>query len=638
MKLYPRMLEDSLLNQNDTMHIAQMLHTLYRRTAPAQKKAVLPVLLEFAEKLIQDLKMRHLTPHTAASLHLVSFFKEAQQYDNGSEFWKWLSRQTDEFVDAEVYGAAIELLAYQGAESLEALEELYSHALKRYPGNFAEYHLSPEAIVPDRAQPTTIKGLPMSLLQGILTARILRGDWRKAYLALDTALRLFPTQVPGRFFELLMYERPVTECYKVFLIACRSGVILRPERLGAVLDKLVSAQQDKGTKLALSDRVTLLNGMINAVHAYIGAGGTVEGPHLSMLVKGFAGLLPERKLRVENDPVSEVAQSIAAAARTLLRIFMQAGTVPSTSTFNSLILLAGRANLPEMIASTTQDMLALGIEPDTVTYRTMVLAAGDVGTPQLVESSWQTLVNAAEGRSENLDVKDWQALVKAGQRAKHITFVQEQLDKLGRGMNPHVIGRLMNDRRDAGSKNSAAVDTDSMDPESLVFHMQQVMSRISSIIQLIQSGRLQDFFESPLPMSLSQADVQLGPEEILRKVYDELSTDPQQPPAPRHGPPSTNPTGFPLDELRFENWKSINELLLEAETYENEKQRAVDNAIASGKPMPKKIAVSSFPSVGSAEVAESEQRKASDVTPSEVKQRVLRLRGLDKPLQLHFDA
>ncbi|KAK5004288.1 hypothetical protein LTR28_009111 [Elasticomyces elasticus] len=110
------------------------------------------------------------------------------------------------------------------------------------------------------------------------------------------------------------------------------------------------------------------------------------------------------------------------------------------------------------------------------------------------------------------------------------------------------------------------------------------------------------------------------PEPELRALYDELSTDPAQQlqhdtqaamssdslgtkedrsaqsirnksqdvlamSAPGVPAPQSS-TGFPLDELRYENWKSINELLAEATRYDKAFQSAVDEAIAKGTKLP----------------------------------------------------
>ncbi|KAK4931652.1 hypothetical protein LTR28_011521, partial [Elasticomyces elasticus] len=51
-------------------------------------------------------------------------------------------------------------------------------------------------------------------------------------------------------------------------------------------------------------------------------------------------------------------------------------------------------------------------------------------------------------------------------------------------------------------------------------------------------------------------------------------------------PAPQSSTGFPLDELRYENWKSINELLAEATRHDKAFQSAVDEAIAKGTKLP----------------------------------------------------
>ena len=122
-----------------------------------------------AEEIIKDVVKGNLAPHKLAHIHLIGLFKESTQKEAGVRFWQWLEGQDESYVGADVYGAGIEILAINGAP-LSTLEELYQQALSRFPGNFNSYHLSPDAIVPDRNQPTTLKGVPTVLLQGILTS------------------------------------------------------------------------------------------------------------------------------------------------------------------------------------------------------------------------------------------------------------------------------------------------------------------------------------------------------------------------------------------------------------------------------------------------------------------------------------
>ena len=279
MELYRGLRRKEALGKQDFRHLAQALHqylrTVQYRFEHKERRDWVDDLISFANDLVADVKKAKLLPNGQAHVHLLGFFKESGARESGKRFWEWLERQDDRYVNADVYGAAIELLAVEGAP-LKAMEDLYQQALERFPGNFTAYHLSPDAILPERDQPTWLKGINVTLLQGILTARLLRGDTRNAYLALDTALRLYPDQTPPRFFKMFLDERPVLEAYTVFAMACRAGTKLPINHLSTILAALRSISDfTSPTKHSLAIRA-----MLSSVYMYSGIGQSIKNKDL----------------------------------------------------------------------------------------------------------------------------------------------------------------------------------------------------------------------------------------------------------------------------------------------------------------------------------------------------------------------
>jgi len=580
---------------------------------------MLPKLLELADKLVEDLQKEYVQPHTDANLHLISFFKEAGEYEKGARFWSWLAGRDTRYIDGSVYGAAIELLAYAG-KSLVELEDIYRQALQRYPGTFAEYHLSPTAVVPDRRKQTIIHGLPMTLLQGILTARLLHGDWQNAYLAFDTALRLFPGQVPPRFYELLIYERPLPEAYKVFMIACRSGVILQPILLNIIMDKLAGDRKSaKESPPTLREKSNNIKALLMALHAYVGAEGTISGRNLGVIVKGIAGLLPEE---VEEPDLQYVASTLAISTilRRLIMTVVGAGILPDISTFNNLITMAARAKQPHLAKLALDDMLALKMESNAVTFRAMVLAAGSGRSFSAVQAAWETLVEDAETQGKQPELKDWQALGKAcAGKSEGAPYVEEQAARLEHAITPDIesyihrkLQQLQNDTR----KPSVSSAGNRLPSRSDVLEIENSVARIEALIRFKEPH---DFRNAPLPMSMDP-NFSLKDEANMRSVYDQYTSDHSKQESVETFS-DLSPTGLPLDELRFQNWVSVSELLLEAEDYEKRKKGAVEEAIASGTP----VRVKSATSVSQSDDATSSLDDASKGRITEL----LRLRLLD---------
>lgn len=425
MELYPTLLAAKVLNSYDTRRITQVLHVRIRNEhSPSKRDELFP----FVQQLVSHLRQGTVEPHPFAFVHLFGIYKDAKRFDEGYALWEWLVQQDERYVSQAVYGAAIELMAYGRLKPLPLLEDLYNDGLKRFPGTFAEYHLSPDAIVPDRTQLTTISGIPTLLLQGILTARILARDWKRAYLALDTALRIYPTQTPPRYFELFMTERPISEGYTAFMLACRAGVAMRPTHVTALITKLRAAM---GASQSIADRVMLLRAIANAMYGYLEAGETLEGIHVGSFLRAFELLLPE-PIGGE-DYVGEAAEMrdiLAVTAHEIMSNLIQAGMPPELRSLQALISISGKLRLPSLLSATLQDIEAAGFELGPIERRTIITSAGLLKDKKLLEQYWLLVVSDAEANSAQIPFEDWITFTKACRRADHSDYFRSQLLKL----------------------------------------------------------------------------------------------------------------------------------------------------------------------------------------------------------------
>ncbi|KAF2711711.1 hypothetical protein K504DRAFT_428385 [Pleomassaria siparia CBS 279.74] len=587
MDLYPTVVASNGLTGIQTLDIAKAFHEYIRINYSTNRKP--PQALPFVEKLADDIRAGKLAPHTSAHMHILSIYKECKMFHQGRAFWQWLVDQDDNFVDQSVYGAAIELLAYEGETSLQQLEELYKDGLKRFPGTFAEYHLSPEAIVPDRTQPTSITGLPIHLLQGILTARILSRDWRRAYLALDTALRLYPTQTPARFFDIFVHERHVSEGYTVFLMACRSGVVLRPYRLTTLMTKL---QAYLTTCPSLQQRIQILRGMANAIYAYVESGGTLEGPHIGSFVHTFGKLISWNDHGGKNsEDEVKLRNMITTQAHEIMSILIQAGMPLVPQLFIALIALAGRLGVPELLKVTLQDIENAQMDIGPIGRRGILISAASLDDKELLENCWMGIVTQGELEGAKSSHAYWVTLAKACNTARHQEFFNQQVERLQHTISVDTMResslQLHNPLvRDAKRAEQAIL----MDPAEFHQEIQLLQEQVKNIAAVIMSGIPLDLLANPFYMSLFPEKRTLGAVEDLRAVYDELTTDPHQPaPSPLSEDSAMqvplSPTSIPLDELRFRNWVNIMELMNEAKTTELEFQRQLDIAIANKQPL-----------------------------------------------------
>jgi hypothetical protein len=540
----------------------------------------------FIQQIVADVRSGALEPHPYAFVHLLSIFKEYKRFEEGHELWQWLVQQDESYVSQAAYGAAIELMAYGGISTLPELEDLYNDALKRFPGTFAEYHLSPDAIIPDRSQPVLVAGIPTVLLQGILTARILARDWRKSYLALDTVLRLYPTQTPPRFFELFMAERPISEAYTAFMIACRAGTVLNPGQVTALLAKLRAAMS---TSISMSDRMMILRAVANAIYAYQEAGGRLESLHVGVFIHCFENILPEITAGEQYEgEAAHLRNLLVVSAHEILGGLLQAGFPAQIHPFEALLSLAGHMRIPDLLTTTMKDIKTAQIDLGPVGTRSAITSAGFVRNQEVIKELWSGIVTRANAEGSQITNEDWITFAKACRRADLTDFFRKQLAKLAHtttsSVEEHLAYQIGLTERLLISSSFQYMSVDELSTE--IEGLKQQMKNVQTVIM---SGSPLDLKTSPFNMHINPNTTSMSSLENLQAVYEEFTTDPHQPPAPP-APESSptqaalSPTKIPFDQLRFMNWITIVGMMAEAETYESHLRASINQAISAGRP------------------------------------------------------
>lgn len=588
--------------------------------------------------------------------------------DKGIQLWEWLERQDDSYVSPSVYGVAIELLAIQGRPA-EETESLYIQALKRFPGSFNEYHLSPDAVLPDLTRPFNIKGIPVTLLQGVLTARLLRGDSKSAYLAFDTALRLFPTQLPSRFYTLFVVERPVTEAYKVFMMATRSGTAIGADCLKALLSKLRAVAVVEPLHNA-----SVLRSILTACYAFAASGSPLTSNHLTEVVIAITSILQHPTISaLPKEEVSQLADHLLLAVNRLFDIWSNQGARPGIAAFNSIITnVAGKAQRSDVIDTCLADMHSLDLEPNAVTRRSLLKAAGDIGDTELLKATWVDLFASRHATGASVELADWQTLAKAARQSGQEQFARQELQQASSTMSSFLVDRILGLLEERPAKAKADINPTLAGP---IRHLiGTILQDILYMENQLESSRFRDFCLEPLPTSFSGSEyLQNMPEEQLRAVYNEMSIDtsftqsePEQSEervlaaaqaesmpdggltalsleaetssAETHtnSPPAVSSTGFGYAELRYENWKTINELLAESNERDSEYITAIDAAIREVKQPPKrgsgwKTPGSPGPSVGLSNIPVTRTSPSESTTPVDrddnIRKTIFQLRG-----------
>ncbi|KAK6519796.1 hypothetical protein TWF506_000090 [Arthrobotrys conoides] len=458
MQSLTNLIELGILRNSDSHNLAQALHEVYRsKTLP--KKTV----IEYLTTVIDYLKSGQLPKHYLAHVHILSTLKEAEEWSLGNEYWNWLKDQNLEHLNARVFGAVIEFLAYQGAP-LEDLENLYSLALEKF--SKAE----------DAGGGTQHRATSLTLVQGIITARVLNQDWRGAYEALDVVTRLHPTQVPTRIYELLILNRPVREGYLVFLMACRAGTKLNGKTLMWVISNWWKSTMDE-------------KGVLQLVLAHLAIGGKPSVILLNKVIFGLLGRLPEapeppaplgslvkselegmdertaeekEKESKEWEEWDKKMEEYQAAVnpmfgtiRRTIELFDGVNVDPDIITYCNIISQAARRHLRQIVAAAMREIDSTvrsgkGVI-DEAPYRVILGACGSLADQEGVKKAWEGLVEwrkqylqetmgaryrpdrvwtgvMKEG-SRDHELMSWKALIRAGFEAGMKPYILEQLNK-----------------------------------------------------------------------------------------------------------------------------------------------------------------------------------------------------------------
>ncbi|MCJ1294595.1 hypothetical protein MMC34_006153 [Xylographa carneopallida] len=630
-----------LLEPEDTVEIFRLLHYGQRSNG----KLMSPIAIaEHVKEAVDHYQRRRLPPDPEASLHLISYFKESNQYDDGIEFWHWIIRQDNNYIDLRTYGAALELLALYG-QPLAYCEEVYSHGLKRFPESFNEYHLSPGAIVSQLDQPTRIPKTSMGLVQGIIKARLIHGDWRNAYLALDTALRLHPTQMPSYFFHTFLEERPINEAYQIFCLFCLSGSQIKPYDVTWMLNDLADGQRP-GTGEETDLDIALAG--LNAIHLYSANGRLLDARHLNILLHSSLMLLPitgsdNSKYWAESpmDPVALVYQ--------LFSIFIAMGVSPEISTYNTVIAAAGKVRHEGILAWAIKALSDSGIASNEITFECLLNATARIAGAAQLESTW-----TARDPSMALMPSTWTALARATSCAGNTEFLHDQmkihnLSDQKRTMRQVRAELAKSQRADLSGSTVSSASIVNLRCESRVA---EFSSALQEFQQLLSHSGFENLRKHPAERQSIWSTGDVVNENWQNKLYEELSVESTALPTPEaegstiievteSSPDSgiVNSSGFRLDELRYQNWKGINELLIHAEIFESRMEQEVNKAIEEGKPSKAVRSTKGISMRGARQrllrgqleshLADINHMKATPLTETEWREKILRLRRVE---------
>ncbi|KAL9046144.1 MAG: hypothetical protein Q9214_000947 [Letrouitia sp. 1 TL-2023] len=588
-----RLARNGLAEAGDSREVARLLHNAYRQFKSLENGENFQKLNDPVKDFVEAYMQRKLPCHADVPVHILGFYKESRQFDQGIEFWNWLLHKSHgDDLDLRCFGAAIEILAFYGV-SPDYCEKLYTYGLEQLGKEYASYHLCPDAILPDRsARSLDHRDTSMGLLQGILTARMLHSRWREAYLALDTAFRLRPSQIPTRFLELFIYNRPLAEAFQVFCMFCRSGNTVSGTCFTAILDGLKDCLPKENRRT----RLDLLRSMTTALEAFVGAAGALDVRHLNKIIAIVAESdLSRYDLELNSSGGQDKSHGLfVELTAQIIHLFAARGVPPNIVTFNQLIMTAGRQRNDNILQAALRDVKSLKLSPTTVTGRSLLYAGGQFREPSLVQNGWAVIVASYSDLNKLIPTDSWIRFARSCSNSGIKSFPFEQL-KLMKLEPPSSYIKAIELGFELADKNNTmerlSVEESNYNEVDKTA-TKVVCADISARLTALNKEKFRNFKEKPLD-SLSIYEWPRGSDiHCERQLYDELTVDATSKGAAQNSVNLSNnsrltrsDTGIPFDELRFLNWQSINNLLMQAEAFDRRTKVKVDEAIQDGQPV-----------------------------------------------------
>ncbi|CAL8579119.1 hypothetical protein XPA_004875 [Xanthoria parietina] len=586
---YLRLGKHKLLDSHDSAQTARTLHNLHRNHKSNTKFK--GVLHESVENVRRAFALGTVPSAAQVPLHLLSYYKESGHHDQGIEFWKWLSDPDDAILDPIFVGPAIELLAVSGAD-LQHCEDVFERTLHQQENISSQYQLQSGSIIPDRTRAVNIRGTSLSLLQGILSARLLSGKWQSSYLTLDTAFRLHPTQIVPRFLDLFVYERPIFEALPVFFMFCWGGNRVSKVTFATMLDSLKKLADHTSSP---STKVAVVRAMFQTVEAYTGSAGILNSRHLNILTRAVICAMPRVPATVctESSASNEgIVQVVFDLFKRLFAYFAQHHALPNQITFDGTIPIALSLGHPLLAKILFEDMVILDLSPSVPTAESLMTAAGLLQDAELLKMAWRYITRCSERQTPNHH--SWRTMTISAKRCGLGSFAEEQLKLYNSETALIAMQGGSNDCVDSarlGKGKQAKIDAnDALNFRNACTEMLEFIHRMMRF----QPGDFRDFQNHPL----NEANLLTWPdnaeESWQRKLYDELTQDKEHEnrhPTSRDGADdqkhlAVSNTGVRFDELRYLNWKAINSLLVQAEQSDKRVKTSTGVAAWNGRASP----------------------------------------------------
>lgn len=571
MGLFWDLARDKKLVAGDVIEVARLLNNAIRLTRIFKScESVLQHMENFRQLYITG----QLPPHPLATLHLIVTYSFLRQYHLSLDIGAWAIRQDENCVDLGTVGVILPILALVD-NTTQRYEELGRYALKN------SKHVN--------------VGGAKKYLDGLLNAQLLVGDWRNAYLTLDTIFRNFPLDPPHNALDLIIKERPVHESYQVFFMYARTGAFVRPKSLVLLMGRLNSAQRIGGDP---GLNIDLARAMFRLLETHIMSKGQVDARHLNILLVGALSLLYRSPIYAS--PSSETEYNlehklIERLLHKLYEFFATRGVPQDLFTYCILINMSGELRRKEMLRSAWQGLIKAGLRADATVYESMIIASGELQLPDILRAAWTELCQKFSGGTYQLRLRSWRALASAARKMGQENYVADQLDLFGNNLSGHEYREIQKALTQMAPYEGLRISIPDSNTPSIrlqrVGSIRAFSDDMTALLSNLSTRVPKDHFASCKPFIWPWPTK--SNEQWERELYDETSLESPGNSASAQNisgaiwskqermntrKPRKSPTGYHISELRFLQFSAINKILIQAEVWEGRKQESEQEA------------------------------------------------------------
>lgn len=530
-------------------------------------------LIEFTQTLDRDYRKGKLAAHGQFSSRLLEIYLNLRQFDEFKSFWNWLLYQKQEYRSLRTWATAMKGYFVEGA-SLSFLQDLMERALQESTVNFLAYRLSSNALAPNRSRLVSPVDGAVSMLTTIARCQIKTGQIRDGYLTLDSLCRFDPLALWSQLSTLLFASRPITETYRLYVMSLRCGLWPNHTAVSQLADGAKMWRQGPYELWFTESHVARLK----MEAAAIGVGKKPEARQLVDLFTRIDLLLTDAL----KSRATSVHKHLPLILDTLNQGFVFARSVahrPASLRPSMLLRSAGLMRSLELYELLTKNFPRSAFLHDAASCLNTLKGAGLIKDEEMVRDAWHALLQHG-----SLSETGCRTMIYAARACDMVNFALQEIIAYFNGRDVELIPSMKEAIKDCFAKPIEGILVESnrsATSDVVLSNSGIVLQHIRKYAVVMSERKLRNFFLDPMPDSL-EGDRILALEETWLRVYDKLTRDPRERFRIREkdqkektndknykgdrfmssGVTITS-TGYRIDDLRYANWRCMNEVILE---------------------------------------------------------------------------